>query len=131
MLVLRPANRALREAEQARLALCAKREGLARELIAKHAELDGETLRISYAHMEFLAREINNADMQVAGCAHAVSVARDALVKASKDRKAIDRLRERRLQEHEAQERRFEQRDLDDANARLYGRNLREGATTL
>jgi len=128
---LAEANRALLAAEEARQALRDRRETLARELTSEHAKLDGETLRISYAHMEFLAREITAADMTVAGCFHAVNLSRDALVQATKNRKVLDRLRERQFKVYEAEQMRLEQRDLDDANARQYGRKLREGTTQL
>jgi flagellar protein FliJ len=127
---LATAARALREAQAARQALCERREGLARELVAQHAALDGETLRISYAHMNFLAREINAADLQVVANTQLVELARNALVEASKGRKILERLRERQEQVHKAEELRFEQRDLDDANARRQARTQREGASS-
>ena len=126
--LLAEALRALREAEEELNALRDRRESIAREVAAEHAQLDGETLRISYAHLDFLAREIRAADLRVVERIQAADRAREALVVASKDRKVLDRLRERQHEVFKQEELRLEQRDLDDANARRYGRVKREEA---
>src|SRR5579872_6307270 len=118
--LLAAAQRKLAEAETQRQALRTRRESIARELISRHKDLDGETLRLTYAHLDFLARELSSADFQVAICAQAVDEARAVLVRATKDRKILDRLRERQREAFELEQARIEQRELDDANARRH-----------
>lgn len=120
--LLAAARRALAEAEAQRAQLRNRRESLARELIAQHRKLDAESLRLAYAHLDFLARELSTADWHVAMCARAVEEAREVLVRASKDRKILDRLRERQQEAFDLEQARIEQRELDDANARRYDR---------
>src|SRR5579872_2566318 len=76
-LLLAAAQRALADAEARRQTLRDRREALARELVARHRKLDAETLRLTYAHLDFLAREITSADWDVATCVKAVDEARD------------------------------------------------------
>jgi flagellar FliJ protein len=125
--LLAAAQRTLAEAEAQRQKLRTRRESLAHELIVRHRDLDGETLRLTYGHLDFLARELSTADFQVAICARAVDEARAALVRATKDRKILDRLRERQRENFELEQARIEQRELDDANARRFER-FKQGA---
>lgn len=118
--LLAAAQRTLAEAEERRQQLRDRREALAAELIAEHKKLDVETLRLTYAHLDFLAREITAADWHVANCVRAVDQAREALVRATKDRKVLDRLRERQKEAWESEQMRIEQNELDEANARRY-----------
>jgi flagellar FliJ protein len=127
--LLAAAQRALADAEKERARLRDRREALARELIADHRKLDGETLRLIYGHLDFLAREIAAADRRVATCAAAVEEARAALLRASKDRKILDRLRERQREVFDLEQMRHEHRELDDANARRYERLMNRGGT--
>jgi len=121
-MLLAEEQRRLAEAKAARQRLRDRRETLARELVAEHRKLDVETLRLTYAHLDFLAREINTADWNVAKATGAVDAAREVLVRASKDRKILDRLRERAQANFDREVARAEHRELDDANARRYAR---------
>lgn len=130
-LMLAGEQRKLAEAEAERNALKSRREALAREMVSGHKRFDAETLRMTYAHLDFLAREINVADWRVATCVQAVNAAREALVRASKDRKILDRLRERARENFNREEQRVEQRDLDEANSQRYMRlQHHQGVTT-
>jgi len=115
-------QRVLADAEARREMLRKRRESLARELIAEHRKLDAEGLRLAYAHLDFLAREIAAADYHVAACQGAVDRAREVLVRATKDRKILDRLQERQREAFNREQLRLEQRELDDDNARRYVR---------
>lgn len=84
----------------------------------EHERLQGEELRLHYAHLQYLDRRIVAQHGVVAKCREAVDHARAALLDAAKERKAMERLKERRLEEHRADVARLEQRDLDDANNR-------------
>jgi flagellar protein FliJ len=116
-------QRVLADAEARREMLRGKRESLALELILEHRKLDFEGLRLAYAHLDFLAREITAADWHVAACQQALERAREVLVRATKDRKILDRLQERQRDAFKREEFRREQRELDDDNARRYSRS--------
>lgn len=131
-LLLAAAQRTLADAEAERQRLRDRREALARELVHGHRALDAETLRMTYAHLDFLARELNAADWRVAQCEQAVNAAREVLVRASKDRKILDRLRERARENFNREQLRLEQHDLDEANSHRYARVMHrsQGVTT-
>jgi flagellar FliJ protein len=87
-----------------------------------HRKLDGNELRWHYAHLEYLDRAItmqHGVVLQRRGC---VDRARAELVTASKDRKIIEKLKDRRFEEHQAMVWSAEQADLDDANNRRQSR---------
>ena len=127
--LLAEAQRKLFDAEAQRQRLRDRREELAVELVAGHRKIDGETLRMTYAHLDFLAREITAADWRVAAAGQAVDLARQILIRATKDRKVLERLRERQREAHKREQERLEHRDLDEANSRRHARLSREGVT--
>jgi flagellar FliJ protein len=92
------------------------------ELRAQHRAFDAEALRMHYAHLQFLDRAIDAQQKLLAERRAAVDRARTELLAASKDRKVVDRLRVRRHEAHVAEEMRIEEREIDDNNARRYGR---------
>ncbi len=93
----------------------------------QHRALDAESLRRHYAHIQFLDRCIVAQIQVVAERRVALDRARAELLAASKERKAVDTLKERRYEAHVAEERRIEQNELDDGNARRYGRSAAGG----
>lgn len=97
------------------------------ELRSRHRQLDAEELRAHYAHLQFLDRAIEAQIRVVAERQAALERARQELVAASKDRKVVDKLKERRRAAHEAEENRVEQIELDDGNARRHARRERNG----
>lgn len=88
-----------------------------------HKDFSSEDLRAHYAHLEYLDRAMIMQHGIVSQCRLAVDRARADLMGASKERKAIDKLKERRLQEHQTLEASVEQKELDDSNNRRYVRN--------
>lgn len=86
----------------------------------EHKHFDGEQLRLHYAHLEFLDRAISAQEEVVAHRKAEHSQARLRLLEASKDRKAMEKLKDRRREAHLAAEAAVEQRELDDANARRF-----------
>jgi len=88
----------------------------------RHGALDGEALRVHYAHLQFLDRAIVAQIRAIAERQAALDRARDDLLAASKERKVVDKLKARRRQTFADEELRIEQRELDDGNARQYGR---------
>ncbi|MBV8488942.1 MAG: flagellar export protein FliJ [Candidatus Eremiobacteraeota bacterium] len=96
------------------------------ELRRRHRELRLEELRLHYAHLQFLDRTIEVQIRVVAERQAAAERARLELVEASKNRKVVDKLKDRRRAAFVAEELRVEQLELDDGNARRYGRVQRQ-----
>lgn len=96
------------------------------ELLTRHRELAIEDLRLHYAHLQFLDRSILAQTKIVAERQAAVDRARADLVEASKNRKVVDKLKERKKSVFVAEELRIEQLELDDGNARRHGRAQRQ-----
>ena len=94
----------------------------ARELRDRHRELGVEELRLRYAHLQFLDRTIDAQIKVLAERQVVLDRARKDLIAASKNRKVVDKLKERRRVAYVAEELRVEQIELDDGNARMEGR---------
>lgn len=106
------------QAELARLNVEFKRHSVV--LRDHHAELGTDELRAHYAHLEFLDRSMVMQHATIQSRKAAVDRARAELMEASKDRKVIEKLKEKRLEQHHAMEAAIEQKELDDSNARRY-----------
>jgi flagellar protein FliJ len=87
-----------------------------------HARLSTDELRRHYAHLEYLDRCMVMQHAVISQRRAAVERARADLVEASKDRKVIEKLKDKRFQEYQAMEAAFEQKELDDSNARRHSR---------
>lgn len=91
-------------------------------LRSSHRDLDAEELRIHYAHLQYLDRVILSQIRVVAERRVMLDRARADLLAASRDRKVVEKLKERRREAFVTEELRLEQIELDDANARRHGR---------
>ena len=109
-------------AEADRDDLIARRDRARRSLLEDHGSLDGDRLRFTYAHLEYLDRAIISAQQRVDACAVETGHAHAALVAAAKDRKVLETLKERRKEAFQYETALAEQRELDDLNARLFDR---------
>ena len=87
-----------------------------------HARLATEELRWHYAHLEYLDRCTVMQHAVISQRKIAVERARQELVEASKERKVIEKLKDKRFAEHKALEAAAEQKELDDSNARRHAR---------
>jgi flagellar FliJ protein len=87
-----------------------------------HKKLETRELQCIYAHLQFLDRCIVAQIRIVAERRVALDRARTELLAASKEKKVVEKLKERRKDAHALEEQRFEQKELDDGNARRYGR---------
>ncbi len=117
-------------AQQAHDALLDRRDVLRARLTAEHASFDVETLRTSYAHLDYLDRALAASQQRVNACIGATERARARLIAAAKDRKVLATLKERRRESFDRDAALAEQRELDDANARAYDRTHHaEGST--
>jgi flagellar FliJ protein len=85
-----------------------------------HAKLSTEELRWHYAHLEYLDRCMTMQHGIIFARRAAVERARVELVDASKDRKVIEKLKDRRYEEHRAAQAAQEQKELDDTNNRRH-----------
>ncbi|HEV7180406.1 MAG TPA: flagellar export protein FliJ [Candidatus Baltobacteraceae bacterium] len=98
-------------------------------LRSEHRELDAEGLRLHYGHLQFLDRAITAQIRVVAERRIELERARVELLEASKERKVVEKLKERRREAFVIEELRIEQNELDDGNARRYGRAVQAGGT--
>lgn len=78
-----------------------------------------ETLRIHYAHLEALERQLEGARHVLERRRIDVEAARVGLRAAAKERKVLEKLKERRFREYAAKQARTQALEFDDANARL------------
>ncbi|MDQ2865275.1 MAG: flagellar export protein FliJ [Candidatus Eremiobacteraeota bacterium] len=93
-----------------------------------HRGLDGEGLRLHYAHLQFLDRAITAQIRVVAERRIALDRARFELLEAGKARKVVEKLKERRRESFAMEEFRMEQVEIDDGNARRFSRTAGIGA---
>jgi flagellar FliJ protein len=89
---------------------------------SKHRDLDAEELRAHYGHLQYLDRVIVAQIGVLAERQAALERARRDLVEARKERKVVEKLRDRRKTAWVSEELRIEQNELDDGNARAYAR---------
>ncbi|MDQ2679761.1 MAG: flagellar export protein FliJ [Candidatus Eremiobacteraeota bacterium] len=129
--VLAQRQRVLNDAKASLAALHNEFREYSGALRDKHRSFTTEELRLYYAHLEFLDRAIAAAEETAATAQHAFDRARDELLAASKERKAIEKLKEKRHASHVAEENALEQRELDDGNARRFGRAQLEHGSSL
>lgn len=81
------------------------------------------------SYFEYLAAEISRQRETVKHCSRKVEEARIALIKASKERKAIEKLKENEKIEYMRQVNILEQKELDEVGRDLYLRTRRREAT--
>ncbi len=89
-----------------------------------HRDLNAEDLRLHYAHLSFLDRTIVAQIQIVAERRVALDRARADLLAASKERKVVEKLKDRRHEAYVAEASRIEQNALDDSNARRHARRI-------
>lgn len=120
----------LRAAEEQRDRMIGDRDALRARLRDHHSELDAFELRSCYAHCDFLDREITSQELVVAEAHAGAEAERLRLVEATKDKKVLETLKQRRREAFEAAAATAEQSMLDDVNARLYDRRNHQHAET-
>jgi flagellar FliJ protein len=89
-----------------------------------HAALTTSELQSIYAHLQFVDRCMVAQIKIIAERRVALDRARADLLAASKNKKVVEKLKQRRKESHENEEQRIEQNELDDGNARRFGRAL-------
>jgi len=88
----------------------------------RHTALAVRELQSIYAHLQFLDRCIVAQIQIVAERRVALDRARSDLLAASREKKVVEKLKERRREAFVLEAERVEQRELDDGNARRHGR---------
>lgn len=121
-LVVAARKRALDEAERELARLNEEFRKHALMLREQHRELQTSDLQCIYAHLQFLDRCIVAQIRIVAERRVAVDRARADLLAASKEKKVVEKLKERRREAFVKEEQRVEQKEFDDGNARREGR---------
>lgn len=121
------AHHALNEATAVLLQLHGEFRTHSNALREGHQGFDLEDLRLHYAHLEFLDRAITAQEGVVSQRKVELEETRLRLLEASKDKKAMEKLKTRRRDAHVAAENLIEQRELDDNNARRYSRSTSGG----
>jgi flagellar protein FliJ len=121
-LVVAQRKRALDEAERELERLNEEFRLHAAMLRDKHKKLETRELQCIYAHLQFLDRCIVAQIRIVAERRVALDRARAELLEASKEKKVVEKLKERRREAYVLEEQRVEQKELDDGNARRFGR---------
>jgi flagellar protein FliJ len=83
-------------------------------------------LRLRDAHLRYLDGAIDAQRLRGAELEAVCSSVREELIVATRDRRVIEKLKERRREALEAEEARRDELELDEANARCYERAARE-----
>jgi flagellar FliJ protein len=118
-------RRELEEAETVLTALDTDRHEKREALTRDHRSFGADDLRATYAYLAYLDRAIEDQAVRIAACNDEVVRAQTQLVAANTDRKVLETLRTRRHEAFTADAALVEQRELDDQNARRYGRAQR------
>ncbi len=119
---LAAAKRDLLEAHARRDALTEELRSGSEVLRTSHGRFSADELRGHYAYLHGLAKAIEEHEVRVTACASHVERAQAALVNASRDKAVLDTLKSRRRDAYDAEASLAEARELDDANARAFGR---------
>jgi flagellar protein FliJ len=117
-------KRALEEAETELARLNDEFRSYSTKLREEHAALEWAELQSIYAHLQFVDRCTVAQLKIVAERRTAFDRARAELLEASKEKKVVEKLKERRKASFEKELARIEQIELDDGNARRFGRTL-------
>jgi flagellar export protein FliJ len=120
------ALRDLADAQTALGDLSAARDAQRESLTREHRSFDVDALRTTYAHLAYLDRAIDDQAVRVAACGDEVERAQARLRAASTDRKVLETLRARRHDAFTALAAQAEQYEVDEQNARRYGRAQNE-----
>ncbi|MFN2449730.1 MAG: flagellar export protein FliJ [Candidatus Baltobacteraceae bacterium] len=114
--------RDLRDAQDTLARLNAQFKQYSLRLRDGHRNFTSEDLRAHYAHLEYLDRSMTMQHGIISQCRLASERARLDLLDASRERKVIEKLKERRFEEHRQMQAAEEQRELDDSNNRRHAR---------
>jgi flagellar protein FliJ len=122
-LVVAARQRSLDEAERELARLNAEFTSHSAILRQGHKRFETRELQSVYAHLQFLDRCIIAQIQIVAERRVALDRARNDLLAASREKKVVEKLKERRREAHTLEEQRVEQYELDESNARRHGRS--------
>jgi flagellar FliJ protein len=118
--VVATCRRGLDEAQSQQLELNQEFRRYADVLRGEHRPLVAEELRLHYAHLNYLDREMTAQLRVVAERRAALERATLELLEARKQRKVVDKLKILRHDAHVVEQARIEQNELDDGNTRRH-----------
>ena len=116
------AQRELAEAQAERDRLAGDLREHSESVRVRHGTLRGDELRATYTYLHGLSRAIEAAEGRIAARAFAAQQAQALLVEATRDKHVLETLKTRRREAYDAELQLIEARELDDANARAFGR---------
>lgn len=122
------ARRLLEECDRELQRLAAVYGQCAKQLVASAGTGRAADFRVADSSLLFLQAAMGRERLHRSKLQTTCDRARDALVVASRERRVIEKLKERRLREFEAAEARREELEIDEANARRYERAAFKGA---
>ena len=99
----------------------------AKRLVASTCAARTADLRLGDSYLRFMRAAMKGQRSRRHDLQATFDRARDALVTASRERRVIEKLKERRRREFEATEARREELEIDESNARRHERATREG----
>jgi flagellar protein FliJ len=121
------ARRLLEECDRELERLAAEYAQAAKRLVASASTERTRELRLGDSYLRFIQAAMASERSRRCELQSACDRVRDALVVASRERRVIERLKERRRREFEAAEARWEELEIDESNARGHERAVREG----
>jgi flagellar FliJ protein len=98
--------------------LCEQRRSSIEQLAGSARTQSAADLRLRDAHLRRVELAIRDERLRQAKLCAAYERTRDELIAASRERRVVEMLRERRLRAFEARAARYEELELDEANAR-------------
>ena len=114
----------LADLERERDATIVRRNDMRDRLRFNHAAMESEELRATYAHCDYLDRFIVEQLGLIALARAEADAERARLVEATKEKKILETLKERRRETFVTKAAAIEQRETDDINARRFDRAL-------
>jgi flagellar protein FliJ len=99
----------------------------AKQLVASVHTAGAAELRLGDSYLRCIQAAMADERSRRSELQSACDRARDALVVATRERRVIEKLKERRRREFEMAEARREELEIDESNARRHERALREG----
>jgi flagellar FliJ protein len=123
-MALAVAKKDLRQRETRLINLCERKQECQNMMGAAmdRGNLDISQKLIYYAYIERLADEIASHTTAVERSKEDVETKRDLLLESSREKKALEKLRERLRERHLAEARKCEQKSLDETAAKLHRR---------
>jgi flagellar FliJ protein len=110
------------EVERMRDDFIARRTAMRERIRIDHAAMEADELRATYAHCDYLDREIVKWEGVLVQARKLADDERAILLERTKDKKILETLKERRRETFDLEAASIEQRETDEINARRFDR---------